>query len=132
VSLFLSVILERKCSTAGNGHSDALFVQLSGRLIAAENKVQLFRIAILDTGVTKKTYRERKSGHSVGDRRAGGCAAGRGKANYVRGVRDPQSSPRPDCRRHGAYRPAPARLRGRRRARRFLPYRLPLPFYRYR
>ncbi|KAH0822433.1 hypothetical protein GEV33_000358 [Tenebrio molitor] len=28
------------------------------------------------------------------------------KANYVRGVRDPQSSPRADCRRHGAYRPA--------------------------
>jgi hypothetical protein len=81
-------------------------VQLSGRLIAAENKVQLFRIAILDTRVTKKIYRERKSGDSVGDRRAGGCAAGRGKANYVRGVRDPQSSPRADCRRHGAYRPA--------------------------
>jgi hypothetical protein len=29
------------------------------------------------SGVTKKTYRERKSGDSVGDRRAGGCAASR-------------------------------------------------------
>jgi hypothetical protein len=66
-------------------------VQSSGRLITAENKVQLFRIALLDVGVTKKTDRERKSGDSVGDRRAGGCAASRGKANYVRGVRDPQS-----------------------------------------
>jgi hypothetical protein len=40
-----SVILERTCSTAGNRHQDALFVQSSGRLIAAENKVPLFRIA---------------------------------------------------------------------------------------
>jgi hypothetical protein len=81
-------------------------VETSRRLITAENKVQLFRIAILDTWVTKKTYGEQKSRDSVGDRRAGGCAASRGKANYVRGVRDPQSSPRADCRRHGAYRPA--------------------------
>jgi hypothetical protein len=40
-----SVILERTCSTAENGHLDALSVQSSGRLIVAENKVQLFRVA---------------------------------------------------------------------------------------
>jgi hypothetical protein len=28
-----------------SGHLDALFVQIPGRLIAAENKVQLFRVA---------------------------------------------------------------------------------------
>jgi hypothetical protein len=41
---------------------------------------------------------------SVGDRRAGGCAASRVKANFVRGDRNPRSSKRPDCRSHFEYR----------------------------
>jgi hypothetical protein len=45
-------------------------VQLPGRLIAQRNKVQIFRVAILESGVTKKTHRERKLEDSVGVRRA--------------------------------------------------------------
>jgi hypothetical protein len=81
-------------------------VQLPGRLIAAENKVQQFRVALLDSRVTEKTDRERKSGDSVGDRRAGGCAASRGmRVTCVAfGIRNHPRERIAD--RHGAYRPA--------------------------
>ncbi|KAH0822755.1 hypothetical protein GEV33_000036 [Tenebrio molitor] len=71
------VLLMLAGHTAGNSHQDARFMQLPGRLIAQRNKVQIFRVAILDSGVTKKTHRERKLEDSVGDRRAGSCAASR-------------------------------------------------------
>jgi hypothetical protein len=45
--------------------------------MAQRNKVQISRVASLEAGVTKKTHRERKLEDSVGDRRAGGCAASR-------------------------------------------------------
>jgi hypothetical protein len=81
-------------------------MQLPGRLITAENKVQRFRIAILDSGVTKKTHRERKLEDSVGDRRAGGCAASRElRITCVAfGIRNHPRERIAD--RHGAYRPA--------------------------
>jgi hypothetical protein len=81
-------------------------VQLPGRLITAENKVQIFHVAILDTWVTEKTHRERKSGDSVGDRRAGGCAASRGMriTCVAFGIRNHPRERIAD--RHGAYRPA--------------------------
>jgi hypothetical protein len=81
-------------------------MQLPGRLIAQRNKVQISRVAILDSGVTKKTHRERKLGDSVGDRRAGGCAASRElRITCVAfGIRN---HPRERiAERHGAYRPA--------------------------
>jgi hypothetical protein len=52
-------------------------VQLPGRLIAQLDKVQIFRVDLLESGVAKKTHREPKLGDSVGDRRAGGGAASR-------------------------------------------------------
>jgi hypothetical protein len=100
-------------------------MQLPGRLIAQRNKVQISRVAILDSGVTKKTHRERKLGDSVGDRRAGGCAASRElRITCVAfGIRN---HPRERiAERHGAYRPALSAFGAR--ARKFtVP--LPLPF----
>jgi hypothetical protein len=109
-------------------------VQLPGRLITAENKVQRFRIAILDSGVTEKIYRERKLGDSVGDRRAGGCAASRElRITCVAfGIRNHPRERIAD--RHGAYRPALPGF-GAVEEPEDLPYRLPfyrLPSYRGR
>jgi hypothetical protein len=99
-------------------------MQLPERLIAAENKVQIFRVALLDTGVTNKTYRERKLGDSVGDRRAGGCAASRElRITYVAfGIRNYARERIAD--RHGAYRP-PLPGFGAVEETEDLPYRLP-------
>jgi hypothetical protein len=52
--------LARKCRIAGSCHQDARSVQLPGRLIAQRNKVQIFRVDLLEPGVAKKTDRERK------------------------------------------------------------------------
>jgi hypothetical protein len=99
--------LARKCSTAGNGHhQDTLFVQLPGRLITAENKVQIFRVhSPRIAGNRKNSIASGNQG--LGRRPPSGRLCRKTRAAiYVRGVRDPQSSPRADCRRHGAYRPA--------------------------
>ncbi|KAH0808039.1 hypothetical protein GEV33_014752 [Tenebrio molitor] len=77
------------------------------------------------TGVTKKTHRARKLEDSVGDRRAGGRCRKSRAANHVRGVRDPQSSLRADCRTRWRLSSGAASLRGHRRARKFT---VPLPF----
>jgi hypothetical protein len=81
-------------------------MQLPGRVIAQRNKVQISRVAILDTGVTKKTPRERKLEDSVVDRRAGGCAASRElRITCVAfGIRNHPRERIAD--RHGAYSPA--------------------------
>jgi hypothetical protein len=115
--------LARKRRIAGSCHQDARSVQLPGRLIAQLNKVQIFRVASLDSGVVKKTHRERKLEDSVGDRRAGGRCRKSRAANHVRGVRDPQSSLWVDCRTPWRLSSGAASLRGRRRARK-----LPLPY----
>jgi hypothetical protein len=108
-----------KCSIAGSCHRDARSVQLPGRLIAQLNKVQIFRVDLLESGVAKKTHRERKLEDSVGDRRAGGRCRKSRAANHVRGVRDPQSSLWVDCRTPWRLSSGAASLRGRRGARRF-------------
>jgi hypothetical protein len=81
-------------------------MQLPGRVIAQRNKVQISRVAILDTGVTKKTHGERKLEDSVGDRRAGGCAASRElRITCVAfGIRNHPRERIAD--RHGTYSPA--------------------------
>jgi hypothetical protein len=111
--------LARKCRIAGSCHQDARSVQLPGRLIAQRNKVQIFRVDLLEPGVAKKTDRERKLEDSVGDRRAGGRCRKSRAANHVRGVRDPQSSLWVDCRTPWCLSSGAASLRGRRGARRF-------------
>ncbi|KAH0822025.1 hypothetical protein GEV33_000766 [Tenebrio molitor] len=65
----------------------------------------IFHICLY-TGVTKKTHRERKLKDSVGDRRAGGCAASRElRITCVAfGIRNHPRERIAD--RHGAYRPA--------------------------
>jgi hypothetical protein len=62
--------------------------------------------ALLESGVREKTHRERKSGDSVGDRRAGGCAASRElRITCVAfGIRNHPRERIAD--RHGTYRPA--------------------------
>jgi hypothetical protein len=58
-----------------------------GALIVAENKVQPFRVAHpLDAGISQKNLSSAEDElveDSVGDRRAGGCAASRFKANFA-------------------------------------------------
>jgi hypothetical protein len=117
--------LARKCRIAGSCHQDARSVQLPGRLIAQRNKVQIFRVDLLEAGVAKKTDRERKLKDSVGDRRAGGRCRKSRAANHVRGVRDPQSSLWVDCRTPWRLSSGAASLRGRRGARKIT---VPLPF----
>jgi hypothetical protein len=106
--------LARKCSTAGSSYRDARSVQLPGRLIAQRNKVQIFRVDLLESWVAKKTHRERKLRDSVGDRRAGGRCRKSRAANHVRSVRDPQSSLWVDCRTPWRLSSGAASLRGRR------------------
>ncbi|KAH0818191.1 hypothetical protein GEV33_004598 [Tenebrio molitor] len=78
-------------------------------------------------GVTEKIYRERKLGDSVGDCRAGGCAASRElRITCVAfGIRNHPRERIAD--RHGAYRPALPGF-GAVEEPEDLPYRLPLPF----
>ncbi|KAH0807460.1 hypothetical protein GEV33_015330 [Tenebrio molitor] len=66
----------------------------------------IFHVALLESGVTEKTHRERKSRDSVGDRRAGGCAASRGMriTCVAFGICNHPRERIAD--RHGAYRPA--------------------------
>jgi hypothetical protein len=110
-----------KCRIAGSCHQDARSVQQPVRLIAQRNKVQIFRVDLLEPGVAKKKNRSRAEmkGDSVGDRRAGGRCRKSRAANHVRGVRDPQSSLWVDCRTPWRLSSGAASLRGRRGARRF-------------
>jgi hypothetical protein len=96
-------------------------VNKPGRLIAQRNKVQIFRVDLLEPGVAKKKNRSRAEirEDSVGDRRAGGRCRKSRAANHVRGVRDPQSSLWVDCRTPWRLSSGAASLRGRRGARRF-------------
>jgi hypothetical protein len=91
--------LARKCSTAGNGHQDALFLQLSDALSRNGIRSRSLVCAILDSRVTEKNP-SRAEIRGLGRRPPSGrlCRKSRA-ANHVRGgerIAD----------RHGAYRPA--------------------------
>jgi hypothetical protein len=87
--------LARKCRIAGSSHRDARSVQLPGRLIAQLNKVQIFRVDLLESRVAKQTHRERAAGAASRELRIT-CVAF-GIRNHPCGW---------IAERHGAYRPA--------------------------
>jgi hypothetical protein len=96
-----------KCRIAGSCHQDARSVQLPGRLIAQRNKVQIFRVDLLEPGVAKKTDRERKlkGTRSATAERAAGAASRELRITCVAfGIRNHPCGWIAE--RHGAYRPA--------------------------
>jgi hypothetical protein len=104
-------------------------MQLPGRLIAQRNKVQIFRVSSPRYGGNQKNP-SRAEMRGLGRRPPSGrlCRKSRA-ANHVRGVWDPQSSLRADCRTPWRSSSGAASLRGRRGARKFT---VPLPFTVYR
>jgi hypothetical protein len=98
--------LARKCRIAGSCHQDARSVQLPGCLIAQRNKVQIFRVDLLEPGVAKKTDRERKlRTRSATAERAAGAASRELRITCVAfGIRNHPCGWIAE--RHGAYRPA--------------------------
>jgi hypothetical protein len=104
-----------------------LFVQLPDALSRNGIRSRSLVCAILDSRVTEKNP-SRAEIRGLGRRPPSGrlCRKSRA-ANHVRGVRDPQSSPRADCRSPWCLSSGAARLRGRRGDRRIT---VTVPFYR--
>ncbi|KAH0820102.1 hypothetical protein GEV33_002689 [Tenebrio molitor] len=119
----------RKCRTAGSSHRDARSVQLPGRLIAQRNKVQIFRVDLLDSRVAKKnpSRAEIRGTRSATAERAAGAASRELRITCVAfGIRNHPCGWIAE--RHGAYRPALPAFGAVEE-----PEDLPLPYrYRYR